>query len=82
MNPLTTHRSARLSESLLYAAVITAVGALIFFATVGALFLYATTPNHTSTMTCDRISQIDGEYWCMGKMASPSDKISITRQLP
>lgn len=72
----------RLVDAGLYFAGAVVIAALLYLAAVGLLFLFATTPTQTSTMTCDRISQIDGSYWCMGKMNSPNDHISITRQLP
>lgn len=45
---------------------------------IGAVFL-ALPHTPTTTQTCDEVQQIEGQWYCLGKMHSPSDDVQITR---
>lgn len=52
---------------------------VLWFAMIGALYLFATDKSATEVQGCDRIQAHDEQLWCMASMEYEDDNIMVIR---
>lgn len=57
---------------------ITILSLVLFFAFIGLIFMMVTHED-SLTDTCDKVVEVNTDFWCMAKMQSEDERIRVLR---